>query len=214
MNVLVIGATGQVGRKTVEALLKEGHSVTSFGRSTGKLDPSLHGQTIRQGDVMNINDVDEAMPGHDIVVLTFGAPPTTENILHKPDLCEAGTRNVVKAMTEHGIPRLVCMTAIGAGDSEGHGQFMFRNIIEPLLLGRIMQDRTAQEEVVKASDLPEWVIVRPTELSDGPSNAVRVIEDVSAGPEPKTISRTDVGKFLARVATDTHWDGQAILITN
>lgn len=214
MKLLIIGATGQVGQKTVDAALADGHDVTGFGRSTDKIEQPRNGLTVAKGDVTNQADIDAAMPGHDAVILTFGAPPARENIMHQPSLCEDGTRKVIASMQTHGVPRLVCMTAIGAGESEGHGRFVFRNLIEPVLLGRIMKDRTAQEELVKGSSLPEWVIVRPTELSDGESKPVRVIEDLENEPEPTTIARTDVGKFLSKVATDRSWDGKAILVTN
>ena len=214
MKILIIGATGKVGGKTVDACLDAGHAVTGFGRSVEELDAGRPGLSVHKGDVTSDADLAAAMPGHDAVILTFGAIPSRETILHKPDLCEKGTCKTIDAMKAAGVPRLVAMTAIGAGDSKGHGRFVFRNIIEPVLLDRIMQDRTAQEEVVRASDLTEWVIVRPTELSDEDPAPVRVIRDLEAEPEPTTISRTDVGTFLARMATDTAEDGTTILITN
>lgn len=214
MKILIIGATGKVGGKTVDACLEAGHEVTAFGRSIQKIDALRDGLTVHKGDVTSDADLAAAVPGHDVVILTFGAPPNKDTILHKPDLCEVGTRKTIAAMRTAGVPRLVAMTAIGAGDSAGHGRFAFRNIIEPILLGRIMQDRTAQEEVVRASGLPEWVIVRPTELSDGTPAPVRVIHDVEAQAEPGTISRTDVGTYLASLATDRGEDGGTVLITN
>ncbi len=214
MNVLIIGATGQVGQKTVDAALAQGHRVTAFGRSIDKIEQPRANLSVFKGDVTRPADLDAAMPGHDVVVLTFGAPANLHTFTHRPNICEDGTRKAIAAMKAHRVPRLVCMTAIGAGDSEGHGRFVFRNIIEPVLLGRIMKDRTAQEAAVKVSGLPEWVIVRPTELSDGNSSSVRVIRELAVEPEPTTIARTDVGTFLARTVSEKTWDGRTILITN
>ncbi|WP_229642751.1 hypothetical protein [Waterburya agarophytonicola] len=36
---------------------------------------------------------------------------------------------------------LICMTGIGAGDSRGHGRFIFDNLILPILLRRIYDDK-------------------------------------------------------------------------
>jgi hypothetical protein len=83
------------------------------------------------------------------VVLTFGASLTRQTILHKPDLCERGTRVATEAMRRHGVHRLVGMAAIG--DSAGHGRFVFRAVIDPILLDRSMQDRRLQEEMVRSS---------------------------------------------------------------
>lgn len=214
MKILIIGATGNVGRHTVDAALDAGHQVAAFGRSTGKIERDDVHLSIVKGDVLDEGDVEMAVRGQDVVILTFGAPLTSDTILHQPGLCEDGTRNVVAAMKRNGTRRLVAMTSLGAGDSEGHGRFVFRNVIEPVMLGRIMKDRNAQEEVVRASGVPEWVIVRPAELSDDAPAEVRVIDNLDGEPEPMTISRTDVGRTLVRFAGDMAHDGHAVVITN
>lgn len=214
MNVLIIGATGKVGRNTVYYALNANHKVTAFGRSIDKIDTEHDDLTKLRGDVLNADDVEKAMAGMDVVILTFGAPVNKDTLFSVPDLCEKGTQIVIDKMYTTGVNRLVCMTAIGAGNSKGHGRFIFRNIIEPVLLGRIMEDRTNQEEVVKASSLNEWVIVRPTELDDSESKEVRIIENLDSEKEPETISRVDVGRMLVDFITLKKYDGKAILITN
>lgn len=77
-----------------------------------------------------------------------------------------------------------------------------------------MKDRTEQEEVVRTSGLPAWVIVRPTELSDDNSAPVRIIEDLDSESEPTTIAREDVGKILVSLLDDQQYDGKTITITN
>lgn len=214
MRILIVGATGNIGRLTLGRALDAGHDVTAFGRSTGKIERSGPGLRVETGDVLEPADLDRAMPGQDVVVATFGAPLTRDTVLHQPSLCEDGTNKIVAAMRRHGVGRLVCMTVIGAGDSAGHGSFMFRNVIEPVLLGRIMKDRTAQEAVVRAAALPEWAVVRPTELSEGDAGEVRVIEDLEGEPEPTTITHDSVARFLVAATEDRSHDGRAIVITN
>jgi len=214
LKVLLVGATGKVGAHTLNASLDAGHHVKAFGRSIDRIETTHERMELVRGSVLDPDAVSGAMEGVDVVVLTFGAPLNKDTLLHVPDLCRRGTEVVLDAMGRHGVPRLVCMTAIGAGDSEGHGRFVFRNFIEPVLLGRIMKDRTAQEELVRASSLPQWVIVRPTELTDGPSAPVRVVRDLEREPEPTTIARADVGRFLAGCITDHSHDGSAVVLTN
>ncbi|QCW99454.1 SDR family oxidoreductase [Aggregatimonas sangjinii] len=214
MNVLIIGATGNVGQHTVDYALKNGHTVTAFGRSVEKIENLNPNLTIYKGDVTKLEDVQNAMQHQDVAILTFGAPLNKDTLFNVPDLCEKGTLITVEAMKGANVPRLICMTAIGAGDSKGHGRFIFRNIIEPVLLGRIMEDRTRQEEIVRNSQLPEWSIIRPTELSNDESSEVRFIKDLENEKEPETISRKDVGRVLANLITDKRYDKQTILITN
>lgn len=214
MKVLIIGATGHVGQHTVSAALGAGHTVTAFGRSIDKIDIYDPALRIVKGDATVAADLARVMSGQDVVITTHGAPLNKDTLLHVPSLMEESTRLIIAAMEKAGVPRLVCMTSLGAGDSVGHGRFLFRNVIEPVVLGRIMEDRTAQEEVVRASNLPEWVIVRPTELADGEEAPVRVITDLERDEEPGTITRKDVGRELVRLVKEKGYDKQAIVITN
>lgn len=214
MKVLVIGATGKIGRHALNEVAALGHQVTAFGRLVDRIEP-FDGLTIHKGDVTKTDDLARAMPGHDAVVLTFGAPLNRTTILQGTDVCQSGTRAVVQAMKDAGVPRLIAMTSIGAGDSSGHGSWPFRTIIKPVLLGRIMNDRTAQEKVVRTSGLPEWVIVRPAELKDGRrSTQLREFVRFDRGSEPSSIARISVAAYLAAKVTDKAHDSRAVLISD
>jgi hypothetical protein len=88
----------------------------------------------------------------------------------------------------------------GAGDSRGYGGFLY-SLGFHLLLGRVYDDKDAQERIVRRSKL-EWVIVRPVILTDGPkTNAYRAL----AEPRDWTcgfISRADVADFLIKQIDD------------
>src|SRR5436305_1164889 len=82
-----------------------------------------------------------AVAGHDVVISSLGS-----KLSRKPTtLLSDGTRNVVGAMKAAGVPRLICITGIGAGDSRGHGGFLYDRLILPLLLAEIYEDKTRQE---------------------------------------------------------------------
>lgn len=212
-KVLVIGATGKIGRLTLTAVAAEGHGVTAFGRSVDRIAP-FESLRIQKGDVTNMSALDAAMPGHDAVILTFGAPLNRQTILRGTNVCETGTRNVVAAMKKAGVPRLIAMTSIGAGDSAGQGRWPFRNFIAPFLLRHILRDRTAQEEVIRSSDLPAWTIVRPAELSDGEAQeSLREFTNSNGLSGATTVSRASVAAFLAKVVTDKRHDGSSVLIS-
>jgi nucleoside-diphosphate-sugar epimerase len=214
MKVLVVGATGKIGGLIIAECLSLGHEVTAYGRSVDRIKPAK-GLYVAKGDVHDAASIEAVMPDHDVVVLTFGAIASFGTLLFGTDVCEAGTRNVITAMKSAGVRRLIAMTSIGAGDSSGHGSWPFRNIIKPVILGRIMKDRTRQEQLVRSSDLPEWVIVRPAELNDGPrSERLRLFTAFDGESEPSNIARASVAAFLAKSASDhTHGRG-SVLISN
>jgi len=110
------------------------------------------------------------------------------------------TRVLVIAMEETQVKRLICVTGFGAGNSRGHGGFVY-NVGFHLLLGRVYDDKDVQEWIVRRSKL-DWVIVRPVILTDGPkTNAYRALVD----PRDWTcgsISRADVADFLVKQIAD------------
>jgi putative NADH-flavin reductase len=119
---------------------------------------------------------------------------------------------VLAAMAEHGVRRLLCITGIGAGDSKGHGGFLYDRIFNPLLLKTIYQDKNRQEALIKASNT-DWTIVRPAFLTNGPlTRNYRVLTDLS-GVTAGKISRADVAHFMLVELAANHYLGQTPLLT-
>lgn len=212
MKVVILGAAGQIGRLTVAEALAAGHEVTAFARSPERL--AAEGLRLLAGDVTAEADVRAAVEGQEAVVCTFGAPLNSRTLLHPPTLCATAAGHVITAMKATGARRLVCSTAIGVGDSRGHGRFVFRNVIQPVLLQRIFDDRERQEALIRSSDL-DWVIVRPAELTDGPASPSGPRALLSPYPDDATrVSRADVAKFLVRqLATDQFLGRTPLLAT-
>lgn len=52
----------------------------------------------------------------------------------KVDLLTVATRALIAAMTRNDVRRLVCISALGVGDSRGHGGFVSDRLFQPLLL--------------------------------------------------------------------------------
>lgn len=66
-------------------------------------------------------------------------------------LLSAATRAAVTEMTQSGVQRLICITGLGAGDSRGHGGFLYDRLILPLLLRNVYEDKDRQEAVSAAA---------------------------------------------------------------
>lgn len=212
MNVLICGATGNIGRLTIEKALQAGYEVTALARSPEKLVYSHSKLHKAQGNVMDSASLQAVMPDHEAVIAVFGAPLNWSTLTDVPDLCTIGTRNIISSMKQNNVKRLICMTGIGAGDSYGHGRLVFDYLILPLLLGRIYQDKNRQEQEVMQSDL-DWTIVRPTELTnESESKDYRVWIDLE-GKRAKTIPRVDVADFLVKQLDSDRYLRQTPLIT-
>lgn len=205
MKVIVFGATGTVGRLSVESLLKAGHSVTAFARSPQKLNLSDPELSLVAGDAMKLLEVTEAVAGHDAVVVTLGA-----GMSRKSKIRSQGTLNVIKAMQTHGVRRLIAQSTLGARDSWPTLNFWWKRVMFGALLAPVFRDHELQEQLVEASGL-DWTIVRPGAFTDKATKR-QVIEDVpntARGLELK-IARSELARFLTRQLSDRQYIGRAV----
>ena len=108
MKIVVIGATGGVGRQVVEQAMARGHHVTAFARHEYALVAT--GRSVRsiRGDAKNSDDVMLALTGQEAVLCTLGAD--TRGFT---DLYSAAARNLCEAMPIRGASRLVFLSNFG-----------------------------------------------------------------------------------------------------
>jgi len=207
-KILVLGATGGTGRLIVSQALARGYDVTALVRSPEK-GRDLEGARLIAGDARDEAALRKAVKGRDAVVSALGTPASP---FREVTLLSTATRALVGAMKVEQVSRLVCITGLGAGDSAGHGGFVFDHLVFPLLLRKVYADKNRQEAIVRDSGL-DWVLVRPAVLNDKPSrDPVRALTDLS-GFHGGSISRQDVAKFvLDQLRADT-WLRRAPLIT-
>ena len=112
--------------------------------------------------------------------------------------------NFFQSMETHRVPRLVCETSLGIGDSAGRMGLYYTFFVIPLILPFYFWDKTRQERLIAASGV-EWVIVRPGVLTNGarrgaPRHGLRVGNFLWT----VRISRADVADFmLQQLTSDT-----------
>jgi uncharacterized protein YbjT (DUF2867 family) len=207
MRVLVLGATGGTGRAIVSQAVDRGYEVVALVRSLDKAR-DLKGAKLVVGDARDKRALREALKGVDAVVSALGTPASP---FREVTLLSESTRALVAAMKAEGVSRLVAITGMGAGDSKGHGGFVFDRLIFPLLLRKVYADKDRQEAMVRNSGL-DWVLVRPMILNDKPGGAdVRAMTNLS-GVNGGAISRRDVARFVLDQVSDDRWLHQAPLI--
>jgi putative NADH-flavin reductase len=204
MKLIVLGATGGTGLEIVRQAIERGHSVTAFVRSPERLKPFRDRITVKHGDLLNGEELERVLEGHDAVVSGFGprAPVSKAdaNLLQQFAVALKG------AMLHAGVMRVVVESVA----------FLFKDSIVPpaYLLGRllfpgIVADASAMERVLRESEL-DWTIVRPPRLTDTPyTGKYRVRE----GHMPRfgfTISRADVADFMIK-SVESHVSSRKIV---
>ena len=207
-KILVLGATGGTGRLIVSQAVARGYDVTVLVRSAEKAT-DLKGANLIVGDARDETALRQALKGRDAVISSLGTPASP---FREVTLLSTATRALVSAMKDEGVSRLVCITGMGAGDSVGHGGFVFDHLIFPLLLRKVYADKDRQEEIVRGSGL-DWVLVRPSVLNDKPSrDTIRALTDLS-DVHGGSISREDVATFVLDQLRGDAWLHRSPLIT-
>jgi len=208
MNILIIGCTQGIGLQLLKQCLEAGHLVTALARHPSKIELHHENLCLMEGDILDPVSVNSAVKGQDSVCLTIGVPITFKPVT----VFSAGTATVIEAMKTHGVRRLICVTGIGAGDSKGHGGFLYDQIFKPLFLRTIYADKDIQEQHIQESGL-DWVIVRPAGLTNGAKTGQYLSLTQLEGITSKRISRADVAHFMVEELAQPKFKGKAVLLT-
>jgi putative NADH-flavin reductase len=116
---------------------------------------------------------------------------------------EMGMRNIIAAMEDAGVRRVVALSITAVRDQEDRPRSIDRLLesVGRVLAAGVYADHLGQASVLRASDL-DWTIVRAPFLSNGPhTGGCRV--GCLGGEVGARISRADAADFMLRQVTDT-----------
>jgi uncharacterized protein YbjT (DUF2867 family) len=169
-NVLILGASGNIAKHVIDILLKKDDiNLTLFLRNGRRLrNNDVSKCRIVEGDVLNYVQLKDAVAGQDIVYGNLSG-----------DL-EAMAKNIVKAMAETGVKKLIFISSIGIYD---------------VPLKPVLKSYRKAVDLIEASNL-EYTILRPTWFT----NADEVDYETTRKGEPKKGSVVSQ-KSLAAVIT-------------
>lgn len=146
-KIVVLGATGPTGRHIVSQAVGRGYDVTVLVRSPEKAQ-DLKGAKLVVGDARDEKALRQAVKGQDIVISALGTPASP---LRDVTLLSIATQALANAMKAEKVSRLIAITGMGAGDSAGHGGFLFDKLIFPCFCARFMPTRTARKPSSRAA---------------------------------------------------------------
>lgn len=206
MRILVLGASGGVGRHAVNDALARGWTVRAVVRATTAyappVDPSLE---VLRGDVLDDDLLAAAVDGVGAVVSSLGGKRVRpgnpwSRLESRPDFAEASAVALVRAMRAAGVARVVAVSAAGVGDSYAALNLPMRLFLATSTIGVQYADLERMEAVYATSGLA-WHAVRPVALFDGPrTGGAHAVESFGMR---SWIARADVAAWLLdRVADD------------
>jgi uncharacterized protein YbjT (DUF2867 family) len=171
-NVIILGAGGQIAKKVIDILVKKDdiNLTLSLRNKNGLRNKDISKCHIVEGNVLNYEALKNAISGQDIVYVNLAG-----------DL-EAMAQNIVKAMSETGVKRII---AIGSIE-------IYNTPLRPVL---IPYRRLA--DVIEESGL-EYTILRPTWFT----TADEVDYEITQKGEPEkgsVISQKSLANFIIRI---------------
>jgi nucleoside-diphosphate-sugar epimerase len=171
-NVIILGAGGNIAKHVIDILAEEDDiNLTLFLRDARRLrNKDVSKSRIAEGDVLNFNQLKEAIAGQDIVYANLSG-----------DL-EAMAKNIVKAMDETGVKKLIFISSIGIYDVP------LRPVLKPY--------RKAAD-VIEVSSL-DYTILRPTWFT----NADEVDYETTGKGEPEkgsVISQKSLATLITKI---------------
>ncbi len=109
-KVLVIGATGMLGKPVTKQLLKAGLDVSVMGRNEKALRETFPEATIFQGDLKNKIDLRACMSGQDVVYLNLSVLQTQKETDWLTE--REGLQNVIDVAKEMQLPRIAFLSSL------------------------------------------------------------------------------------------------------
>ncbi len=133
MNVLVVGATGTLGRQVVRCAIEAGHQVTSFVRSPAKASfLSEWGSHIQVGNLLRPTTLEAALEGMDGVIDCATARPTDSLSVRQVDW--DGKVALINAARAAQVKQFVFFSLMGAQHEYANVPLMhFKHHIENYL---------------------------------------------------------------------------------
>ena len=147
MTVLVVGATGSIGRLVVDAAIGQGYAVRALTRNPAKARGLAAGVAVVVGDLTRPETLTDAVEDIDAVVFTHGSDGGGKIGAERVDY--GGVRNILHALGGRHV-RIALMTAIGVTNRTG----AYNRATE------VHDWKRRAERLVRASGLP-YTIVRP-----------------------------------------------------
>lgn len=146
MNIVVIGATGNIGRSVVDEALRRGHKVTATTRDPAKVAPRT-GMTVKAANTADVAATAGVLKGHGAAIVSL-------------KWNEADIGQVLDAIRRSGVKR--CLFVVGAGslirsDGRTHFEHMAEKGIQP---PTSRPAALALEAVRKVTDL-DWTAISP-----------------------------------------------------
>ena len=190
MRLAVFGGTGRVGRRLIEYATSAGHNIRALVRDPEKLPSGLAGLEPVTGDVTDAEAVLQTVSGSEAVLSALGGA----GLANPGTVLSDGMKNIVAAMAQTGVRRVLAVAGSGVLDSPAGG-LRGEAADFPAAFQAINHEHLGTWRALRTSDL-EWTLACCPDLEDGVlTRRYRVTPDVLPD-DASMISVEDVAAFM------------------
>jgi len=176
LDIVIYGATGEVGSHVVQEALDRGHRVTAVSRRPEQVEMQHDKLSVVKGDLLDNASVTETVAGQDVVILSVrgvigdsGSPESALQFIAAENLVDVLFRQ------QHRAPRLIHVG--GSGSLEVEPGVMFAAKLPKILLPKkleveILGQILALEFYRKVDDVKWTYVTPPKKFTNGPRTGV------------------------------------------
>ncbi|UOQ76198.1 SDR family oxidoreductase [Hymenobacter sp. 5516J-16] len=202
-RIALFGGSGLTGQQFLPLALAQGYSVRALARNPASIPQQSAQLEVIPGDVLNAADVARTLQGTDVVVSLFGQVKNSPK-----DVQTRGTANIVAAMQEQGIRRIISLSGGGLpypADQPKLADKLIRGIMR-LAVPHVLTDAQGHADVLQASGL-DWEVIRAPRLTTGPARGQYRVGWVGVNAST-SISRADLADFILKQVESEEFVGQ------
>jgi uncharacterized protein YbjT (DUF2867 family) len=200
--ITILGATGQVGSKTVNNLLDKGHTLRLIARGVDRLQQFAdeQGVEIYPGNSLDAKFLTQVIKGSHAVMLMMPADLQTENISTYQD--KMGVAQI-EAINKSGVKNVLFLSSVGGHTEEHTG---------------IVAGLARQEQRLKEIEDVDVLILRPGYFMENLLGNIQLIKSMGVNGSPlkpdrkfPMIATRDVAGVLATKLNSPHWSGKSVI---
>lgn len=209
-TLLVVGATGGLGKILVAQALQEGYRVRALARKPEKLKAEHPNLEVFPGDVLQPDTLEAAVAGVDVVISALGH----KKFLFPGRILSRGTQNLLQVMQDQGVHRILAVTAMGISDNRYRLGLYYTLFLQPLMLWPYFRDKERQEKILKESGL-NYTIIRPAQFIPGKAKSnYRHGEKLGSYVLTPLVSRATVARFILDEIQRRRYERTAVCVAH
>jgi len=208
MKICIFGADGRTGFEVLQCAKNKGFEIVAFVHNKKSFKFDKNDTQVVKGDVLNYQQVLQACSGVAAIVSVLGHINGSDPRIQTKGIC-----NIIKAMKESGISRIISLTGTGVripGDRPSFIDKILNFVIKTVDPERI-EDGIEHSKVLQVSGL-NWTIVRVLKLNRS-EKSIKNYTLTTGGPAELNTSRKKVAQVIVDLLEDGNYFGKMPVIS-